>query len=466
MAELYDEYFYDRVAAHPRIALSELKIQPPDGPKDFYPRKHNVHRTAKVPSLIINATTLNSGRNWQFSVVDAGEHEDGKAQEQRQSDDYDKSVLFRAFRYDAKGIPDKYRKIPLSVAVAASACVPGIFPPLALTGLYPNATPKLVDGGVFDNQGTSALLYEKCTDILISDASGQMDDEAKPPSSLLSVLLRTNSISMDRIRDSGFLRLSELGKSGALSRYISFHLKEDFGVDKLDPGQYKKEPKELAVQNPISYGINGEAQLQLAKIRTDLDSFTEIESRSLMYSGYAIAKQRVPGDWQDVFSSKKDFMKKIHRRQQQVWDFEEVRSHLEKPFEDAEFSRQLSIGRETMFKAFRLMPRLIPLGVLIGLIAVIGPLLLLGALWYGISFFSLWDFVIGIVVLSMVSGAVAAAVSTRWLRVLWEDFVLQIIVTSAAALFGSLAAKLHLRWIDPKFVAQGTLDRIGASRRE
>jgi len=75
MAELYDEYFYDRISDHPRICLSELKIQPPGGPADFNPRAHNERRTAKVPALIINATTLNSGRNWQFSVVDAGEHE-------------------------------------------------------------------------------------------------------------------------------------------------------------------------------------------------------------------------------------------------------------------------------------------------------------------------------------------------------------------------------------------------------
>jgi predicted acylesterase/phospholipase RssA len=466
MAELYDEYFYDRVSAHPRICLDELKIQPPGEPADFNPRHDNRDRRAKVPALIINATTLNSGRNWQFSVVDAGEHEPDTILEREQVDKYDKSILFKTFRYDAKELPDKYRHIPLSVAVAASASVPGIFPPLPLTDLYPNAEPKLVDGGVFDNQGTSALLYEECTDLLISDASGQMKDEAKTPSNLLSVLLRTNSVSMDRIRDSGFALLRGLKESRDIHTYQSLHLKEDFDVDKVSPMEYAKDAVELARTGRITYGINGEVQLQLSEMRTDLDSFTEVEGKSVMYSGYAIARANIPPQWQTAFKTRKAVAENLRKQRRQLWGFEEIRSYMEAPYADAGYARQLSVGRQTMFKAFRLMPELIPLGVVIGLVGVIGPAVLLGGLWFVISHFSLWDVALTILIISLGVGLFATAVSRNWLKTFWEDFVLQYVVSVSVALFGSLATKLHLKWIDPRFLANGTIRHLQASRRE
>jgi NTE family protein len=465
MAELYDEHFYDRVSGHPRICLNELKIHPPGEPADFNPRIDNSRRKSKVPALIINATTLNSGRNWQFSVVDAGEHEPDTRLESAGVDEYDKSVLFKAFRYNAKQLPEKYRRIPLSVAVAASASVPGIFPPLPLTGLYPNATPKLVDGGVFDNQGTSALLYEGCTDLLISDASGQMNDEPKPPSNLLSVLLRTNGVSMDRIRDSGFGLLRELKKARDIHSYQSLHLKQDFDVDKLNPMERAKDALELACTDHLTYGINGEVQLRLSEMRTDLDSFTEVEGRSVMYSGYAIARAKIPQQWQTTFRTQKTFVKDL-QKQQQRWGFGEIRSYMEAPYADAGYARQLSVGRQTMFKAFRLMPGLIPLGVVIGLVGILVPAVLVGALWYAISYFSVWDAVFAMLVISLGVGLIAAAVSRLWLKAVWEDFVLQYVVSVSVALFGSLAAKLHLRWIDPRFLANGTIRHLRESRRD
>ena len=466
MAELYDEYFYDRVADHPHICLSELRIQPLGEPAPFNPRVQNRDRRAKVPALIINATTLNSGRNWQFSAVDAGEHEPDTYLERAQVDEYDKSVLFKAFRYDADGLPEKYRRIPLSVAVAASASVPGIFPPLPLTDLYPNATPKLVDGGVFDNQGTSALLYEQCTDLLISDASGQMNDEAKPPSNLISVLLRTNDVSMDRIRDSGFGLLRGLKKAREIRRYQSLHLKQDFDVDKLNPKDRAKDAGELVRDDHIGYGINGEVQLHVSEMRTDLDSFTELEGKSVMYNGYAIARAKIPLQWQTDFKTQKRFAENLRKQRGQLWRFEEIRTYMEAPHADAGYARQLSVGRQTMFKAFRMMSGLIPLGVVIGLVALVGPAVLVGALWYVISYFSLWDVVLAMWVTSLCAGLIAAAVSRRWLKTFWEDFVLQYVVSVSVALFGSLAAKLHLRWIDPKFLANGTIRHLQESHRD
>ena len=56
------------------IAMKDLLIQPPDGSASFSPDDDNQGRvTAKVPMLHLNATTLNTGRNWRLEAVRMGE---------------------------------------------------------------------------------------------------------------------------------------------------------------------------------------------------------------------------------------------------------------------------------------------------------------------------------------------------------------------------------------------------------
>ena len=52
--------------------------------------------------------------------------------------------------------PEGFRRVRLGHAVAASACVPGLFQPLEMACLYPEMTLRLVDGGVHDNRGSPA----------------------------------------------------------------------------------------------------------------------------------------------------------------------------------------------------------------------------------------------------------------------------------------------------------------------
>ena len=81
------------------------------------------------------------------------------------------------------------------------------FPPLALTDLYRDGaeeiTPQLVDGGVHDNQGLEGLLdpTHPCTHLIVSDASGQMDDVANPLTGIANVIRRSNAALMDRVRE-------------------------------------------------------------------------------------------------------------------------------------------------------------------------------------------------------------------------------------------------------------------------
>lgn len=454
MAELYDEAFYNALSPHVRVTMRELKIQPPASPRAFNPRLHNARRINKIPLLVLNATTLNSGRNWQFSAVDAGEHPSLEGE-----DEYNKNFLLNAFRYDQSGLPEKYRTIPLSIAVASSAAVPGIFPPLPLTGLYEDVTPKLVDGGVFDNQGISALLYEKCSHLLVSDASGQMDDETRPSSGLLGVLARTNSVLMDRVRDEGFELLDSSRKSRMIQDFVMMHLRQGFPVDRLNPGSKQMRS---ALQS-TNYGIHQEVQLKLSKMRTDLDSFTDVEAYSVMYSGYRIALETVPERWKKQFEGKRTRKRKtrtnVNPAANAAWDFETIRSEASSEHPSARYLRQMTVSSETLFKAYRLIPSLKIIGCLILLMALAaGGVVLYGTGWL-ISQLGLSPAFVALLV--AFAGALILGLLFRksWLKKIWEGFVVQYVVTIAIALIGTILAKLHLAWIDPLFLKFGRVVR-------
>src|SRR5262249_60919016 len=106
--------------------------------------------------------------------------------------------------WHTKAPPTRLQKYRLVYAVAAPACVPGLFEPLVLDGLYPGRTVRLVDGGVHDNQGAEGLLDEACTLLFVSDASGQMADERRPADNRLGGPLPSNSILMDRVREAEY----------------------------------------------------------------------------------------------------------------------------------------------------------------------------------------------------------------------------------------------------------------------
>lgn len=283
LGELYERHFYDGVddrrPGQPR-PMKDLLITPAGETAPFKPRAHNWRRHAKVPVLLVNATSLNSGHNWQFTGRWMGEPPETFDAGVDMNDRYRRLWYHQA--------PDNtLRNWPLGQAVAASACVPGLFEPLVLEGLYPGRTVRLVDGGVHDNQGVEGLLSEGCTLVLCSDASGQMDDLRRPPDNRLGVPLRANAILMDRVREAQYQDLRSRVTSRSLQGLFFVHLKQGLDVGALDwtgcddPGQVPAQ-----TQATTEYGIDKALQRQLAALRTDLDAFSELECELLMLSGY------------------------------------------------------------------------------------------------------------------------------------------------------------------------------------
>ena len=120
-----------------------------------------------------------------------------------------------------------------------------------------------------------------------------MDDKDEPSDGILPVLLRSNSISMDRVREAEYQDLRGRVDSKALQGLFFIHLKKDLHVCSEDwiKCQDPTSEKEKEEQ-PIPYRVDPGIQRLLAKVRTDLDSFSEVEAYALMSSAYLMTEQQ------------------------------------------------------------------------------------------------------------------------------------------------------------------------------
>jgi predicted acylesterase/phospholipase RssA len=277
----------------PIIYMTDLMIRPMDKSGELTqvsPKKVNWKRQNKLPMLVLNATTLNTGHCWQFTATWMGEPP-GYI-----NNETDALPTLRRMYYEEA--PTPHQKIRLATAVAASSCVPGLFKPVQLRKLYLPDSGKmidveLVDGGVYDNQGINTLLEQECSVFIISDASGQLASVDDPGSSPFSVGGRTNAILQERIRACQLQDLSARFDSKVLQGYLLMHLTKGLPSEVVnwrdcdDP----YEPNFAVIDENgqevlTAYGIRKNIQQALARIRTDLDSFHDKEAYALMLSGY------------------------------------------------------------------------------------------------------------------------------------------------------------------------------------
>lgn len=356
-AELYNEYLYQSIlqGAGDPVELRKLKIYPPDGPADFHPKRHNGDRKAKVPILVLNATTLNTGRNWQFTASTMGEPP--VANEASGIDK--KSIRLRRAEGGYTNMILLQQDFPLAHAVAASACVPGLFEPMAVSGLYYDKidqqaiTPQLVDGGVFDNQGTEGLLQNACTCFVISDATGQMDVENQPATGALSVLLRASDILQDRVRSESLARLiASQGAKGdnniaLLDLRRGIEIREIAWIDQNGEQQADR----IIPPTAHTFDVDPKVQERLALMRTDLDAFTEVEAYSLMRNGYLIGAQALARFKSTVSHPAITSSPSLPKDK---WKFNDIAAQMQNPSND--YLYQLKISRLTFGKPLLLLP--------------------------------------------------------------------------------------------------------------
>ena len=297
IGELYEQYIYRpliKIDDRP-IMMSDLLITPRGvKPGEFNPndaKDGNAMRTHKVPILLLNATSLNTGHNWCFSATWMGEVPPRNLNMR----DIDKKDRYRRVYY--KDITSREKDFPLGKAVAASAAVPGLLPPMAVSNLYLNRRVQLVDGGVFDNQGITGLLDPDnlCSDFIVSDASGQRDAVDKPDTREYNVLANASFILMGRVREEIVNYVEE-----TRSEHIAyFHLTRGLFARDIEynnlpiknlPGAKMKAGID---SSECDFDVHEDMQRALAHVRTDLDSFTEIEAGCLQADGYQMSGPRL-----------------------------------------------------------------------------------------------------------------------------------------------------------------------------
>lgn len=442
VGELYERHLYSRVpdgaGAGPRW-LTDLFIRPTADRADFQPRRDNWRRQAKVADLVLNATTLNTGHGWRFTASWMGEPPED---EEGAVDVNDR--LRRMYYWEA---PEKYQCVRLGHAVAASSCVPGLFEPLALEGLYPERTVRLVDGGVHDNQGADALLEQDCSVVLVSDASGQMGSLAAPSAGVLGVPLRSNSILMSRVRVEQYDELHARVRSKLLRGLMFVHLKHGLSAEVVDwvgcRDPYRRAvPVGRRAEEGGGDGIPSAILRRLSEIRTDLDAFSEVEAFALMYAGWRMTHQAFAGPGLNWMAEDEPA--------RADWRFKAIESHLTVPSRADRLIRLLDVGRYRAFKVWRLVTPLRILGVVLVLVA-------LAAL--GLLARAYWDRPLVTVgaVASFAIGAIGTAVFGSWAMRAKEPgaSVRKIVAGIGLAMLGWLIVGVHLSLFNRLFLRVG-----------
>jgi len=367
VGELYEQRFYaaawrGRPLRNGRISMRDLIIQPKGHVGAFDPDTQNSARAARVPVLILEATTLNTGHNWRFEAMYVGEPRRQGTQDEATREDIDKNVILERTRWD--DLPNGCRDFPLGAAVAASACFPGGFPPVQVAGLFDDYLVELIDGGVHDNQGIEGVVDRGCTHMVISDGSGQMPDRVRPSIRMPSVLGRVISIYGDAEREQRLLAALQHPDSVAF-----MHLQTGL------PAATRSPRGDAVVQTvptkTAEFGVHVDVQRALANIRTDLDAFSDLEAWSLMADGYLLAGRIVP--------SRSGVAALGTQHAPASWPFDDVANELGRSSPDPELLKVLRVGKERFLKPARMTP----LGAKIVMIAVaVIALAVIVGLWF------------------------------------------------------------------------------------
>jgi predicted acylesterase/phospholipase RssA len=442
LGDLYQKYLYSRLKGGGQsVKLRDLIIEPGFGVKGS-PKHINWRRIDKIPIVILNATSVNTGHNWQFTASWMGEPPS------QISTKIDGNYRLRRM-YLATEAPEGFRDYPLCQAVAASSCVPGLFTPLEMKDLYDDVTVRLVDGGVYDNQGIGGLLDQNCSVMIISDASGQLETDDEPTDAPLGVLSRSNAITMGSVRSQQYEELLARRNSGRLKGLSFFHLKQELDTRDIDwhrcdnPKQLSNQQLRDADRKLTSYGVMKSTQEKIAAIRTDLDSFSDTEAHALMTSGYAMAKTYVTKEIQGFHTNEMTH----------DWAFLDIKDRLQTPGPEADRTNKLlDVGKHQAFKVWRLSP------FLTGVAAVLGFALFALTIWGTF----VWQGELKIpasTIFGFLLSAILGFLGIGWiLKVInIKKSIQQILVSVGLCLFGAVLARIHVNLFDMLFLKKGKI---------
>jgi hypothetical protein len=220
----------------------------------------------------------------------------------------------------------------------------------------------------------------------------------------------------------------------------------------------------LGERSPVTtYGINKEVQAHVSGIRTDLDSFSEVEAYSLMLSGYRMTAEEFPRAIAEIPVSQEPAV---------AWPFQgalEGAMGSESP--PADLLKVLKVGRNRAFKIWILSPGLTWTTRFLAVILAVAAgwavfhwrhVRLIGVDWIGWTLLAVGaGLLLGKAGKSLAewvrkrTGGASALASApfrqdlaRWLQAM------------ALALVGALASWVHLTFFDQRFLDRERMDRV------
>ncbi len=177
--------------------------------------------------------------------------------------------------------------------------------------------------------------------MVISDGSGQLSINEDPGTGRLDVPIRANDVLMARVRELEFQLVAALRRSAVLRRVVFVHLTQGLAADKTW----------------TPYGMRQDVQALLARVRTDLDAFNDLEAYALMQSAYLATTH----EWTQ---QSRDFPRATPQRA--PWPFDEVATLVAADTETAaEYSRVkkvLAASQRKLWKVAALSPALTSIG--------------------------------------------------------------------------------------------------------
>ena len=468
LARLYDRELYAQIADEykgQRRGLSDLLIRPKGAAPTFHPKYNNWTRRHKIPILILNSTTLNTCHNWQFTSTFMGEPPARGIQADIDANDRFRRMYlseappgYRETIETPDGKPIQKSRLKLSDAVAASACVPALFDPLVLDDLYGTTydparpiqyVPRLVDGGVYDNQGVSSLLEQDCTVLLVSDACGQTGVALDPGGSRLQVLQRSNNILMARVREAQYQQLASLRDAKALRGLMYVHLKKELESTPVDWIDCPDRSANVTPGVLTSYGMRRDVQLLLARVRTDLDSFSNCEADALMLSGYLMTKS----DFNACISGFP-----VNDCGPQAWTFRQIESiatDSNSSADTAALRNALTVAEQIAFKPFRTFKHLNWGLAIVGLLMLLMLAFLCRRFWGAPTrtvAVPIGKTILTAATVLVILGLLRWAL-TRLLR--YRNAFGQILLSIAMCIFGWVLLRIHLGVWEPIYLRYG-----------
>jgi hypothetical protein len=211
--------------------------------------------------------------------------------------------------------------------------------------LYKNFDLELIDGGVHDNQGIASILEQECNEIIVSDASAQMPDNAIHTANAMSLFFRVDTILQERLREIQLLDLKSRKYTSIVNKLSIVHLKNGLAqlpvswINCTDVNRSIIYDKEIEDENALlKFGLMKKIQKGLSEVRTDLDSFNDLEGYALMYSGYQ----------QMMHESSSINIKKEN------WNFLKVAESCTIPSKEKQLVNQLKVSCFVPFKIVRM----------------------------------------------------------------------------------------------------------------